>query len=88
MATIFEHDYTEMAVAKSSGFGFCGFLQKKDGSGLCTKNELKLEDVYTYHHQMAVLCPVDGGLLPTFEVHKALPTRVDVKSSTARDRNN
>lgn len=32
---------------------------------------------------MAVLCSVDSGLLPTFKVHKALPARVDVESSTA-----
>lgn len=31
---------------------------------------------------MAVFCPVDSGLLPTFEVHKALPARVDVESNT------
>lgn len=43
-----------------------------------------MDEVCPHHHQMAILCPVDGGLLSTFEVHKALPARVDVKSSTAK----
>lgn len=45
-----------------------------------------MDEVCTHHHQVAILSPVDGGLLSTFEVHKALPARVDVKSSTARDK--
>lgn len=73
----------------SSGLRSRRFLRKKrkktDVKSLasslyeyCFKAEL-----HTHHHQVAVLCPVDHGLLATLEVHKALSARLDVKSHTA-----
>lgn len=37
---------------------------------------------------MAILCPVNHGLLTTLEVHKPLSARLDVKSHTAGDSTN
>lgn len=41
----------------------------------------------TYHHEMAVLCPVDHRLLTTLEVHKPFSARLDIKSDTAHNNN-